>query len=139
MRRTPSYFKKKLSMLHKMVFIKRLSSLLNSRDHGEPHQPSHSKGYYRYSSLQDLKDKYAQGHSLSCIKLNIGSPDLVWMAFGRAHQVMNIIPASIGNLSQQESCGFTFSNTSCKSINKYSKREQISSNTYPATVSYFHW
>eukprot|EP00956_Cyclotella_meneghiniana_P041194 scaffold218340_cov38-Cyclotella_meneghiniana.AAC.1 len=108
MHRTPSYFKKKLSMLHKMVFIKRLSLLLNSRDQGEPHQPCHSKGYYRYSSLQDLKDKNAQGHSLSCFKLNIGPPDLVWMAFGRAHQVMNIIPASIGNQPQQESCGFTF-------------------------------
>ena len=108
MRRTPTYFKKKMSLLHKMVFIKRLSSLLNGRDQSEPEQLSHSKGYYRYSSLQDLKEKFDQGRCLSCFKLNVGPPDLVWIAFGRAHQVMGIIPASISNLEGEESCGFTY-------------------------------
>ena len=89
MRRTPSYFQQKLILLHKLVFMKRLSSDLN--EDGSSNTQTKRKGYFRYASYASFKYDFDNGYPISCFKLDIGPSELIWVAFGRSKEV-DIIP-----------------------------------------------
>lgn len=108
MRRTPSYFQKKLVLLHKLVFMKWLSRQFEpNHNQADNDNQNHYKGYYRYQSIDLVKSDFDGCCPISCFKLDIGPQQLFWIAYGRPKEP-TIIPLVASVCSAESRCGFYY-------------------------------
>jgi hypothetical protein len=109
MRRTPSYFQQKLILIHKMVFMKWLAKAFDEEEtETEDDSQRQYKGYYRYRSVDFVKEEFDHGSPIACFKLDTGPPQLSWIAYGKPKEP-SLIPVIAANGSVENCCGFYFS------------------------------
>jgi hypothetical protein len=107
MRRTVRYFVAKLKLIHRMIFIKWIIQLFKRGDCEEEQSTDCYKGYYRYKTLEAVQQRIQHGRPLSCFQLDVGPPELIWIAIGRT-AVIDIIPLQISDDQSDACCGMHY-------------------------------
>ena len=121
LRKTPTYFRTKLILIHVMKcvdWIKRLMKL----EQGDDEAQSPYKGYYRYASLQKLQEKFAAGLPVSAFKLSDGSvpSNILWAAYGKPSDVHIVPIRCTAEEELDELCGLSFASCSLVTENAVS-------------------
>ena len=146
MRKSETYFRDKLGLLYKKRSMEFINNLMRETaeeeedddDEGERSgKPNHSKGFYRYASLEDVQKSFETGLPISAF---IFSPELVsqekcliWIAFGRGANTQLVPVQYYVAFDSVELCGLTYADCRLFPNNLYPQpfrlvEGQISSN-----------
>ena len=110
MRKTTSYFLRKLAFMQKMDTLEWVKENLN-RKKG---RVDYRRMYYRYESLEEIKSKFDNGEVLS--GLTVMGTEVVrldshyWIVYGKKGQNFSIVPVIVANQDDQckTVCGLTY-------------------------------
>jgi len=113
MRKTTSYFTRKMVVLQKVTVIAWLKDKLRRKMRRGRGQ--YNRMYYRYESLSEVEEKYENGEVLSGVttKTDDGETldDYLWIAFGKKGKKISIVPLRLEGASEGSSrllCGFSY-------------------------------
>ena len=112
MRKTTSYFQRKLVFMQKMDTLEWLKENLN-RKQG---RVDYRRMYFRYESLEEIKSKFDNGEVLSGLTVIMGTDGVCldshyWIAYGKQGQNCSIVPVIVANNQDDQCktvCGLTY-------------------------------
>jgi hypothetical protein len=99
MRKTTTYFQSKVTLIHRMNTVELVKNQLNGRTIGESSRAS-GKGYYRYKTLDDIHKIIGNGMPLSAFQVRDMPRNVLWLAFGRTRELINLIAVECMSHSQ---------------------------------------
>ena len=106
MRKTTSYFSKKLILIQKLNLMEwKKRSLRKAR---YENRKEYTRMYYRYDSLEIVANKLEKGGIISGFTLH-GRPDWVYVAFGPDGNTLSMAPISLVHFgNSKRECGFIY-------------------------------
>ena len=99
MRKTQTYFQLKLTLIHRMNTVALMKNQLNGRITGESSRDS-GKGFYRYKTLDEIRNNIRKGMPLSVFEVRDMPNNVLWLAFGRTRESINLIAVEYTSQSQ---------------------------------------
>ena len=104
MRKTTTYFQSKLTLIHRMNTVELMKNQLKGRTIGESSRDS-GKGFYRYKSLEEIHKNIGNGMPLSAFQVRDMPGNVLWLAFGRTRESINLIACKCTSHSSTRLCG----------------------------------
>ena len=130
MRKTTTYFQSKLTLIHKMNTVDLMKTQLKGGTIGESTR-GRGKGYYRYKSLDEIQTIIGKGKPLSAFKVQQMPPNVLWLAFGRTREMINVIAVECAPTSQAGLCGLE--STACSL--SLEKQMQVEKEVLPTIIT----
>ncbi len=94
MRKTTSYFVRKMEVMQKLTTMEWISEQIRSKN--TRNAKSYPRMFYRYESLEEIEDKLMEGQVLSGLTTmkdeNNFLEDHIWLVFGRMRSMVSIVP-----------------------------------------------
>ena len=94
MRKTTSYFVRKMIIMQKLTTIAWLKETLR-KTKGRS-KTDYTRMYFRYESLQEIREKFEKGGILSGLTIKIDAETTLaghfWIVYGKKGSIMNIVP-----------------------------------------------
>ena len=111
MRKTTSYFMRKMEVMQKVTTISWLKDKL--RKNGGRERSQYPRMYHRYESLDEVKESFESGDLLSGLTTKIDEDETLeghfWIVFGTKGRTISIVPVIIDKSQQSKLlCGLSY-------------------------------